>query len=157
MPDVRIPEQEERRPPRQCNSKKGKFIAASSQGSCRIQRSGAGSESPEPKLLPKFIGCAQAVSSWLKRIGYMFAKQFYWYKLSWAFSNLGVRAFQLSHDRFPLFLTGCILIGWPQVAWWGQGILPIRGKPKLRSGPPVMVLALAASLVQALGFKCPMS
>ena len=28
----------------------------SSQRSCRIQRSGAGSESPEPKLLHKFIG-----------------------------------------------------------------------------------------------------
>ena len=54
MPDVRIPEQEERRPPRQCNSQKGKFIADLSQGSCRIQHSGVGSESPEPKLLHKF-------------------------------------------------------------------------------------------------------
>ena len=27
MPNVRIPEREERRPPRQCNSQKGKFIA----------------------------------------------------------------------------------------------------------------------------------
>ena len=34
---------------------KGEFIADSSQGSCRIQRSGAGSDSPKPKLLPKFI------------------------------------------------------------------------------------------------------
>ena len=56
MPDVRIPEREERRPPRQCNSQKGKFIADSSQGSCHIQHSGAGSESPEHKLLHKFIG-----------------------------------------------------------------------------------------------------
>ena len=54
------------------------------------------------------------------------------------------RAFQL----FPidsLFLTGRILIGWLQVAWWGYGILPFWGKSKLRSGPPIMVLALAAS------------
>ena len=58
MPNVRIPEREEGRLPRQCNSQKGKFITDSSQGSCRIQCSGAGSESPEPKLLPKFIGCA---------------------------------------------------------------------------------------------------
>ena len=36
--------------------KKGKFIADSSQGSCRIQCSGARSESPKPKLLHKFIG-----------------------------------------------------------------------------------------------------
>ncbi|XP_070323229.1 uncharacterized protein [Odocoileus virginianus] len=55
MRDVRIPEREERRPPRQCNSQKGKFIADFSQGSCRIQRSGARSESHEPKLLHKFI------------------------------------------------------------------------------------------------------
>ena len=37
-------------------AKKGKFIADSSQGSCRVlpcvQRSGTGSESAEPKLLP---------------------------------------------------------------------------------------------------------
>ena len=56
MPDVRIPEREERRLPRQCNLQKGKFSADSSQGSCCIQRSGAGSESPEPNLLHKFIG-----------------------------------------------------------------------------------------------------
>ena len=58
LPDVRIPEREERRLPRQCNSHKGKFITDSSQGSCSNQRSGAGSESLEPKLLPKFIGYA---------------------------------------------------------------------------------------------------
>ena len=40
------------------HTKKGKFIADLSQGSCRNQRSGAGSESPEPTLLSKFIGCA---------------------------------------------------------------------------------------------------
>ena len=39
-------------------TKKGKFITDSSQGSCHNQRSGAGSESPEPMLLSKFIGCA---------------------------------------------------------------------------------------------------
>ena len=77
-PDVRIPEREERKPPRQCNSQKGKFIADSSQGSCRIQCSGAGSESPEPKLLHKFIGWAHAVGSWFKWIGYKFAQQFHW-------------------------------------------------------------------------------
>ena len=34
---------------------KEKFITDSSQGFCRIHRRGAGSESPEPQLLPKFI------------------------------------------------------------------------------------------------------
>ena len=39
-------------------AEKGRFITDSSQGSCHIQRSGAGSESPESKLLHKFIGWA---------------------------------------------------------------------------------------------------
>ena len=56
------------------HAKKGKFIADSSQGFCRNQCSGAGSERPEPMLFSKFIGCAQAVGSWLKWIGYLFAK-----------------------------------------------------------------------------------
>ena len=81
MSNVRIPEREERRPPRQCNSQKGKFIADLSQGSCRIQPRGVGSESPEPKLLHKFIGWAHAFGSWFKQTGYRFAKQFHWSKL----------------------------------------------------------------------------
>ena len=113
MPDVRIPEREERRPPRQCNSQKGKFIADLSQGSRRIQRSGSGSESPEPKLLYKFIGWAHAVGSWFKRIGYKFAKQFHWLKLSRA------RDFPRCFCPVPNWQTAVSvkLIGCIQVAW----------------------------------------
>ena len=39
------------------HAKKGKFISDSSQGSCRNQRSGAESESPEPQFPHTFIGC----------------------------------------------------------------------------------------------------
>ena len=53
-----MPGVQERKPPDNVTRKKGKFIADSSQDSCRIQRSGAGSESPKPKLLHKFIGWA---------------------------------------------------------------------------------------------------
>ena len=56
LPDVRIPEWEERRLPRQCNSQKGKFITDSSRGFlpqptqwCRVRKS------PEQRRLPKFI------------------------------------------------------------------------------------------------------
>ena len=56
LPDVRIPEREERRLPRQCNSQKGKFITDSSQGFlpqptqwCRVRKS------LKQRLLPKFI------------------------------------------------------------------------------------------------------
>ena len=53
MPDVRIPEQEERRLPRQCNSHKRQVYCWLKSGPLmRVQRSGTGSESPEPKLLP---------------------------------------------------------------------------------------------------------
>ena len=90
MPHVRIPEREERRPPKQCNSQKGKFIADSSQGSCRIQLSGAGSESPDTKLLHKFIGWAHAVGSWFKQIGYKFAKQFHWSNTLKTFTRAGL-------------------------------------------------------------------
>ena len=67
---------------------------------------------------------------------------------TWAFAGF---------SALLLFLTGCILIGWLQVTWWGQGILPFRGKPKLRSRPPVMVLTLAASqhqVAKILDFSC---
>ena len=43
-------------------------------------------------------------------------------------------AFPLSL-MFPLFPFGRLLIGWLQAARWGWGILPIQGKPKLRSLP----------------------
>ena len=113
MPDVRIPKQEERRPPRQCNSQKGKFIADSSQGSCHIPRSGAGSESPEPQLLHKFIGWAYAVGSWFKQIGYKFAKQFHWSKPSctWDFPR-GFRPVPNWQTAVSVKLIGCIQVAY---------------------------------------------
>ena len=133
LPDVRIPEWEERRLPRQCNShKKGKFITDSSQGSCYIQRSAAGSKSPEPQLgehkqlvagLSRLVTCLQSNLS-----GTNFHRLLFKLRRS--------RAFPLSL-MFPLFPFGHLLIGWLQVAWWGWGILPIQGKLKFRSGLPV--------------------
>ena len=83
-----------------------------------------------------------------KVIGYMFAKQSYWYKLRGllfkfkaillvqtvrAFFKLRrPRASQLSRGLF----TGCTLIGWLQVTRWGRGIPPFHGKPKPKSWPP---------------------
>ena len=56
LPDVQIPEREERMLPRQCNSQKGKFITDSSQGFlpqptqwCRVRKS------LKQRLLPEFI------------------------------------------------------------------------------------------------------
>ena len=50
-------------------------------------------------------------------------KQFYWYKWRGLLFKLRrPRAFQLSRGLF----TGCILIGWLQVTWWGWGIPPFH-------------------------------
>ena len=83
-----------------------------------------------------------------KVIGYMFAKQSYWYKLRGLLFKLKAillvqtarafvqtrcpRAFQLACGLF----TGCILIGWLQVTRWGWGIPPFHRKPKPKSWPP---------------------
>ena len=120
--------------------KKGKFIADSSQGSCRDQRSGAGSESPEPKLLHKFIRWAQAVGSWLKRIGYMFAKQSYWPEPSRAFFKLGHSGLFSFPLIGALFLTRRMLVGWLRP---DNHVTP-EDQAYSWSRLPVMALALAA-------------
>ena len=48
---------------------------------------------------------------------------------------------------FPLFPFGRLLIVWLQAAWWGWGILPFRGKWKLRSRLPVSPGSLTVSHV----------
>ena len=114
--DVWIPEQEERRPPRQCNSQKGKFITDSSQGLCHNQCSGAGSESPEPKLLHKFIGWAHAVGSGLSRLVTSLQSNF----IGQTHSKL-FRAWDFPGGFYPVpnwqtavsvKLTGCIQVSW---------------------------------------------
>ena len=63
MPDVRIPEREERRLPRQCNSqKKGSLIADSSQGSRRASNAVVGGQRAlSPSCYPSYKVC---ISSW---------------------------------------------------------------------------------------------
>ena len=63
MPDVQIPEREERRLPRQCNfQKKGKFIADSSQGSRHASNTVVwGQRALSPSCYPIYKVC---ISSW---------------------------------------------------------------------------------------------
>ena len=91
--------------------KKGKFITDSSQGSCCMQRSAAGSESPEPQLgehkqlvagLSRLVTCLQSNFIGTNFHGLLF-------KLRHS------RAFPLSL-MFPLFPFGHLLIGWLQAA-----------------------------------------
>ena len=61
VPNVQIPEREERRPPRQCNWQKGEVYYWLEPGLLPHPTQWCRSESPEPKLLHKFIGWAHAV------------------------------------------------------------------------------------------------
>ena len=150
MPDVRIPEQEERRPPRQCNLQKGKFIADTSQGSCHIQRSGVGSESPEPKLLHRFIGWAHTVGSWFKQIGYKFAKQFHWSNTLKTFARGdfpgGFRPVPNWQTEVSVKLIGCI-----QVAWYSYHPEVGRPPPNLSCLPWRYCWLLPESISRGLG------
>ena len=78
------------------------------------------------------VTCLQSNPIGTNFAGYMFTKQFYWYKRRGLLFKLRrPRAFQLSRGLF----TGCILIGWLQVIRWGRGIPPFHGKPKPKSRP----------------------
>ena len=93
-------------------------------------------EHPEQQIGQAFYSKNHTISilhTGYKAIGYMFAKQSYWYKLCGLLFKLRRPwAFQLSRGLF----TGCILIGWLQVTRWGWGILPFHGKLKPKSQPP---------------------
>ena len=117
-------------------AKKGKFVTDSSQGSCRIQRSSAGSENPEPQLLHKFIGWTWQLVAGLSGLVTCLQSS----SIGTNFRGLLFKlrrsgAFPLSL-MFTLFPFGRLLIGWLQAARWGRGILPFQGKPKPRSWPP---------------------
>ena len=88
---------------------------------------------PNSKLGKLFIDKNHTISilhTGYKVIGYMFAKQSYWYKLRGLLFKFKAillvptaRASQLSRGLF----TGCTLIGRLQVTRWGRGIPPFHG------------------------------
>ena len=65
-----------------------------------------GQKSLKQRLLAKFIRHVYAVSSWLKLIGYMLAKQFYWYKVSRLFSSPFVSHWEHIDRLAPGYLMG---------------------------------------------------
>ena len=127
--------------PSRCNTQEGLLSVAQAGDSDLL-----GGRAPRTANWVSFI-CSMLHTGY-KVIGYMFAKQSYWYKLrgllfkfkaillvqtARAFFKLRrPRASQLSRGLF----TGCILIGWLQVTRWGRGIPPFHGKPKPKSRPP---------------------
>ena len=83
-----------------------------------------------------------------KVIGYMSAKQSYWYKLRrLLFKFKAILLVQMARAFFKLrrpqasqlsrgLFTGCTLMGRLQVTRWGWGIPPFHRKLKPKSWPP---------------------
>ena len=80
VPGVRIPEQEERRPPRQCNWQKGEVYYRLEPGPSAASNTVVQVREPRAQAVTQIYRVS--TRSWFKRIGYKFAKQFHWSKLS---------------------------------------------------------------------------
>ena len=80
VPDVWIPEREERRPTRQCNWQKGEVYYWLEPGPSAT--SNAVVQVREPRAQAVTLIYRVSTRRWFKRIGYKFAKQFHWSELS---------------------------------------------------------------------------
>ena len=80
MPDVRIPEREERRLPRQCNWQKGEVYYWLEPGPSATSNTVVQVREARAQAVTQIYRVSTC--HWFKRIGYKFAKQFHWSKLS---------------------------------------------------------------------------
>ena len=78
--DVRIPEREERRPPRQCNWQKGEVYYWLEPGPSATSNAVLQVREPRAQAVTQIYRVS--ARRWFKRIGHKFAKQFHWSKLS---------------------------------------------------------------------------
>ena len=79
VPNVRIPEWEERRPPRQCNWQKGEVYYWLEPGPSAASNTVVQVREPRAQVVTQIYRVSTC--SWFKWIGYKFAKQFHWSKL----------------------------------------------------------------------------
>ena len=80
VPDVRIPKREERRPPRQCNWQKGEVYYWLEPGHSAASNAVVQVREPWAQAVTQIYRVS--THRWFKWIGYKFAKQFHWSKLS---------------------------------------------------------------------------
>ena len=80
VPDVWIPKREERRPPRQCNLQKGEVYYWLEPGPFAASNTVVQVREPRAQAVTQIYRVS--THRWFKRIGYKFAKQFHWPKLS---------------------------------------------------------------------------
>ena len=79
VPDVRIPEREERRPPRQCNWQKGEVYYSLEPGPSATSIAVVQVREPRAQAVTQIYRVSTCRC--FKQIGYKFAKQFHWSKL----------------------------------------------------------------------------
>ena len=79
VPNVRIPEWEERRPPRQCNWQKGEVYYWLEPGPSAASNAVVQVREPQAQAVTQIYRVS--TRRWFKQIGYKFAKQFHWSKL----------------------------------------------------------------------------
>ena len=80
VPNVWIPKREERRPPRQCNWQKGEVYYSLEPGPSAISNAVVQVREPQAQAVTQIYRVS--TRHWFKQIGYKFAKQFHWSKLS---------------------------------------------------------------------------
>ena len=80
VPNVQIPEREERRPPRQCNWQKGEVYYWLEPGPSVASNAMVQVREPRAQAVTQIYSVS--TRRWFKQIGYKFAKQFHWSKLS---------------------------------------------------------------------------
>ena len=98
VPDVWIPEQEERRPPRQCNWQKGEVYYWLEPGPSAASNAVVQVREPQAQAVTQIYRASTC--RWFKQIAYKFAKQFHWSKLSCG------RDFPGGFHPVPNFLIG---------------------------------------------------
>ena len=130
MPDVRIPEREERRLPRQCNSqKKGSLLLTRARAPAATNAVLQGQRALGPKCYPNLQGVHKQLVAGLSGLVTCLQSNVIGLNLRGLFSNLDVRGlFQLSPDKFPFVCQA-------HVDWLAPGGLIIMLPRKTRPTP----------------------
>ena len=115
MPDVRIPEREERKLPRQCNTqKKGSFLLNRVRAPAATNAVVQGQRVLSPSCYPIYKVCISVAG--LSRLATCLQSDLIGPNLHGLFSDLGVRGLFSFPLIGSLFLARRMLIGWLQVA-----------------------------------------
>ena len=136
MPDVPIPEREERKLPRQCNmQKKGSLLLTRVRDPATTNAVVQSQRALSPHCYPNLQGVHKQLVAGLSRLVTCLQSNLIGPKLCRLFSNLGILGlFQLSPDRFSFVLQA-------HVDWLAPGVLIIMLPQKTRPTPDLGCLS----------------